>query len=83
MTDRIAYEAVGWARRPNGGNLFRSTRRHLHVPGSMWTVCGVHIPHEVMNPRPRSSFIGLVTTLTADEIAQEPECTRCYRRRTR
>jgi hypothetical protein len=75
----VEHVAVGWARRPNGGNLYRATLRHLHVAGSARTVCGVPIPGEVLNTRSqRQQFAGLIATLSADEIAREPACIRCY-----
>lgn len=71
------YEAIAWARRPSGGNMFLATRRHQRVPDLARTVCGVVIPDQVLNPRERRQFAGTVTTLTAREIAELPACGRC------
>jgi hypothetical protein len=72
------YEAIAWERRPNGARLFVPTRRHYRLPGAERTLCGVLIPLQIREPRPRRGLSPLsLSDMTATEIAAEPACVRC------
>lgn len=86
------YVAIGWSRRPDGGNLFRNTRRHLriasHTGTGVHTVCGIRIHPTVVLAhlagresvaRPSTEPLWLLALLPG-ELAQEPPCKTCYTR---